>query len=232
MLTEKELKKIEIDLDETGLPESVRQEIRRSKICIIDDAADDLKGFYDNLRKEGFNNIVKHKSSPPIHQLLSSHFDLIILDLNDVATDIAIDDGIGVLRLLKERQPSLPVLVVTGQRISPEDHNVLSRADLIRKKPVKAADLASDVETIIKLSKDRYWAALSVLRELNRVDIELRKEIGFVKRVQLHMVRKSIEKKLERREDDVIDKIRKLGSILNNVGSLTHRIIQISTLIG
>ena len=126
----------------------------------------------------------------------------------------------------------MPVLVVTGQRISPEDHSVLSRADLIRKKPVKAADLASDVETIIKLSKDRYWAALSVLRELNRVDIELRKEIGFFKRVQLHMVRKSIEKKLERREDDVIDKIRKLGSILNNVGSLTHRIIQISTLIG
>jgi DNA-binding response OmpR family regulator len=232
MLTDKELKKIEIDLHDTGLPESVREEIRKSKICIIDNALDDLKSLHDNLKKEGFNNIEKHKSAPAINKILNSHYDLIILDLNDVANEITEEDGIGVLKMLKERQPSLPILVVTGQRISPDDHPALNNADLIRKKPILAADLASDVETILKLSRDKFWGALSILRELNKVDIELKKEIGFIKRWQLHSVRKSIEKKLTHREEDIVDKIKKLASILKNVGTLTHRIIQISTLIG
>lgn len=232
MLTDKELKKIEIDLHDSGLPESVRQEIRKCRICIIDNALDDLKSLHDNLKKEGFNNIEKHKSAPPINTILNSHYDLIILDLNDVANEITEEDGIGVLKMLKERQPSLPILVVTGQRISPDDHPALNNADLIRKKPILAADLASDVETIMKLSRDKFWGALSILRELNKVDIELKKEIGFFKRLQLHSVRKSIEKKLTHREEDIVDKIKKLASILKSVGTLTHRIIQISTLIG
>jgi DNA-binding response OmpR family regulator len=232
MLAEKELKKIEIDLYDRGLPELIREAIRKSRICIIDNALDDLKSLHDNLKKEGFNNLEKHKSAPSINKILSSHYDLIILDLNDVANEITEEDGIGVLKMLKERQPTLPILVVTGQRISPDDHPALSNADLIRKKPILAADLASDVETILKMSRDRFWGALSILRELNKIDIELKKEIGFVKRAQLHYVRKSIEKKLTHREEDIIDKIRKLSSILKNTGTLTHRIIQISTLIG
>lgn len=232
MLTDNELKKIEIDLHDTGLPESVREEIRKSKICIIDNALDDLKSLHDNLKKEGFNNIEKHKSAPPINKILNSHYDLIILDLNDVANEITEEDGIGVLKMLKERQPSLPILVVTGQRISPDDHPALNNADLIRKKPILAADLASDVETILKLSRDKFWGALSILKDLNKIDIELKKEIGFYKRWQLHLVRKSIEKKLIHREEDIVDKIKKLASILKNVGTLAHRIIQISTLIG
>lgn len=232
MLTDKELKKIEIDLYDTGLPEEVREAIRKSKVCIIDNALDDLKSLHDNLKKEGFNNLEKHKSAPAINKILNAHYDLIILDLNDVANEITEEDGIGVLKMLKERQPALPILVVTGQRISPDDHPVLSNADLIRKKPILAADLAADVETILKLSRDRFWGALSILRELNKIDIELKKEIGFVKRFQLHMVRKSIERKLTHREEDIIDKIKKLASILKNVGAVTHRIVQISTLIG
>jgi DNA-binding response OmpR family regulator len=232
MLTDKELKKIEIDLHDAGLSGIVRQEIRKSRICIIDNAIDDLKSLHDNLKKEGFNNLEKLKSSPPINKILSSNYDLIILDLNDVANEITEEDGIGVLKMLKERQPSLPILVVTGQRISPDDHPALNNADLIRKKPILAADLAADVETILKYSRDRFWGAISILRELNKIDIELRKEIGFFKRWQLHQMRKSIEKKLTHREEDIIDKINKLASILKNVGTLTHKIVQISTLIG
>ena len=227
MLTEKDLKKIEIDLHDLGLPENVRREIRKAKICIIDNALDDLKSLHDNLKKEGFGNIEKQKSSPPINKILSSHFDLIILDLNDVATEITEEDGIGVLKMLKERQPTLPVLVVTGQRISPENHPDLNHADLIRKKPILAADLASDVETILKLSRDKFWAALSILKELNKVDIELKKEISLMKRIELHFVRKSIEKKLINKEDDIIDKIYKLSNILKNASSITGGIIQI-----
>lgn len=231
MLTEKELKKIEIELFDIGLSDSVRNEIRNSRICIIDDKLDDLKSLHDNLKKEGFTNIEKHKTSPPINTILNSKFDLIVLDLNDVATDLTEDDGKGVLKLLKERQPNLPILVVTGQRISPEDHNVLNHADLIRKKPILASDLSNDVETILKYSRDKYWAAISILRELNKIDIELRKELGIFKRFQLHLVRKSIEKKLLSKEEDIIDKLHKVANILKNLGTLTYRIVKISSLV-
>jgi DNA-binding NtrC family response regulator len=133
MLATKEIKKIESELHENGLPEHVRQEIRKAKICIIDNAIDDLKSLHDNLKKEGFNNLEKFKSAPYINKILTSHYDLIILDLNDVANEITEDDGVGVLKLLKEREPYLPILIVTGQRISPENQLILNKADLIRR---------------------------------------------------------------------------------------------------
>lgn len=231
MLTDNQLKKIEIDLYDSGLSDNVRRQIRMCKICIIDNALDDLKSLYDNLKKEGFNNLEKFKASPSINNILLSHYDLIILDLNDVANDITEEDGIGVLKMLKERDPELPILIVTGQRIEPKNHPVLNRADLIRKKPILAADLASDVETILKYRRDEFWGAVSILKELNKIDIELKKEIGLYKRWQLHRVRTSIEKKLIQREPDILDKLKKLTSILANTGKATVKIIQAVNLI-
>jgi len=231
MLATKEIKKIESELHENGLPEHVRQEIRKAKICIIDNAIDDLKSLHDNLKKEGFNNLEKFKSAPYINKILTSHYDLIILDLNDVANEITEDDGVGVLKLLKEREPYLPILIVTGQRISPENQLILNKADLIRKKPILAADLASDVEAILKNTHDKFWASISILKELNSIDIELRKKISLIKRIKLHFFRKSMEKRLINREEDIVDKINKIANLLKGLESITGRIIQIASLI-
>ena len=231
MLATKEIKKIESELHENGLPEHVRQEIRKAKICIIDNAIDDLKSLHDNLKKEGFNNLEKFKSAPYINKILTSHYDLIILDLNDVANEITEDDGVGVLKLLKEREPYLPILIVTGQRISPENQLILNKADLIRKKPILADDLASDVEAILKNTHDKFWASISILKELNSIDIELRKKISLIKRIKLHFFRKSMEKRLINREEDIVDKINKIANLLKGLESITGRIIQIASLI-
>ena len=100
MLYDKELRKIENELYEKGLSEEVRHVIRNCKICIIDDGIKDLKSIYDDLKREGFNNIEKHKKCPPVNQLLLSNFDLIMLDLNDVALDLSADDGLGILNII------------------------------------------------------------------------------------------------------------------------------------
>lgn len=230
MLTEKELKKIEIELHDTGIPEAVRNTIRNAKICIIDNQIEDLKSLHDGLKREGFTNLEKFKSSPAIHQILSNHYDIIILDLNDVATEITIEDGIGVLRLLKEREPGLPILVVTGQLISPEVQSIISKADLVRKKPVYASDLASDVETILKIRKDKFWASLELLKELNKVDIQLKKELGFYHRIQLHWSRNKLEKKLIRREEDIIDKLITVLKIIKYSTSISNNIVKLTTI--
>lgn len=231
MLSEKELKKIEIELYDQGTSDSVRSNIRKSKICIIDNQIDDLKSLHDNLKLEGFSNIEKFKSAPAINAILGSKYDLIILDLNDVAKEITEDDGKGILRLLKERAPDLPILVVTGKRISPEDHPILNKADLIRKKPTLASDLANDVETILIYRYDKFWTALTLIRELNKVDIELKKEIGLARRIKLHFLRNKVEKKLIHREEDIVDKLHKMAQLLSNITSLSHKAIQIIKLL-
>lgn len=228
MLTEKELKKIEIELHDSGIPENVRRNIRNSKICIIDNQIEDLKSFHDGLKREGFSNIEKFKAAPTVNQILSNQYDLIILDLNDVATEITKDDGIGLLKLLKEREPALPILVVTGQYISPEVQGIISKADLVRKKPVLASDLANDVDTIMKIRNDKFWASLEVLKELNKINIQLTQELSFITRINLHFSRKSIEKKLIRREEDIIDKLIKILKLLKNTTSVTNNIYKLT----
>jgi DNA-binding response OmpR family regulator len=232
MLTAKELKKYEIELYDKGLSESVGENIRKSKICIIDDKNEDLKSLHDGLKREGFTNVDKFKQSPSINDILTKHYDLIILDLNDVASEISSHDGLGVLKRLKEREPELPILVVTGQKIEPEDNPVLSQADLIRKKPILASDLAADAETILKILHDNYWTAITFLKGLNSVDIELKKEISFFKRICLHFRRKQLEEALLERDPDIIDKIVSVYKIIKNLNSATHIVLLVAKAIG
>ncbi|MEA3425909.1 MAG: response regulator [Bacteroidota bacterium] len=228
MLTEKELKKIEIELHDSGIPEHIRRSIRNSKICIIDNQLEDLKSFHDGLRREGFSNLEKFKAAPTVNQILSNKYDLIVLDLNDVATEITKDDGIGLLKLIKDREPSLPVLVVTGQFISPDVQNIISKADLLRKKPVLASDLANDVDTLMKIRKDKFWASLELLKELNRIDISLSQELSLLNRIKLHFNRKSLEKKLLKREEDIIDKLIAIFKLIKSTTSATNSILKLT----
>lgn len=228
MLTEKELKKIEIELHESGIPEYVRRSIRNCKICIIDNQIEDLKSFHDGLKREGFSNLEKFKSSPTVNQILSSQYDLIVLDLNDVATEITKDDGIGLLKLLKDREPALPILVVTGQFISPEVQNIISKADMVRKKPVLASDLANDVDTLMKIRKDKFWASLELLKELNKINIQLSQELSIFYRIKLHFNRNSLEKKLLRRQEDIVDKLIHILKLIKNTSSATSSIYKLS----
>lgn len=229
MLTNKELKKLEIQLIDNGLTESQLREIRKSKICIIDNEVEDLKSLHDSLKLEGFSNLKKFKKSPPINDILSEHYDIILLDLNDVANEITELDGLGVLQLLKERSPSLPILVITGQNTPPELREIINMADLVRKKPVLAADLANDVDTILRYYHNKFWASILLLKELNKIDIELQKELGFFQKLKLHYLRKRLEKKLIKKEEDIISKLEKLLKFLRIVKSGSSVITKIST---
>lgn len=229
MLTNKELKKFEIGLIDNGLSENQLREIRKSKICIIDNEIEDLKSLHDSLKLEGFSNLKKHKKSPSINEILNEHYDIILLDLNDVANEITELDGLGVLQLLKERSPSLPIIVITGQNTPPELRHIINMADLVRKKPILAADLANDVDTIMRYYHNKFWASVLVLKELNHIDIELQKRLSFFQRLKLHFLRKGLEKKLIKKEEDVITKLEKLLTFLRIAKSGSAVITKLST---
>ena len=230
MLTNKEIKKLSIEFSDNGLSEEVIREIRNSKVCIIDDKIEDLKSLHDGLKKEGFSNLTKHKKSPSVNDILNEHYDIILLDLNDVANEITEMDGLGILQMLKERNPSLPILVITGQNPSPEVRDITNMADLVRKKPVLASDLANDVDTILRSYHDKFWASILLLKELNSIDIELRRKLSLFQRFKLHQLRKGIEKKLTEKQEDIITKLEKTLKLLKTAKSGTSAISKLTTI--
>jgi DNA-binding response OmpR family regulator len=221
------LKELEKKLDKEGYTSEVRKSIRNAKICIIDDQIEQLKSFIDGLKKEGFTNLVQKSHVESINEIVESDYELIILDLKGIAEDISSTDGIGVLESLKQSAPALPILVISGTTTTPDKAKILSQADLIRTKPILPADLASDVEEILKMRKDPYWSALTVLKELHRIKPSIINELTYIDRIKLWWIQRTIIKKIKNREDDVVSKVLKLSSIVSKLGSIAIRIVTI-----
>lgn len=222
------LKQIEKQLEERGYTPRVRRAIRNSKICIIDDKIDDLKSLIEGLRGEGFTNLVEMNRISSVNELIEGEYDLIILDLTGVASEISSEDGIGILAELKRIEPALPVLVVSGATTEPILAKKLSLADSIRAKPVLPADLASDVENLLKYRKDEFWGALSLLRELRRLNPELNDKLGFYNKIKLRILQYYIQKDLQKSNHKIVHKMLKVGDIVANFGALTLKIVKIA----
>ncbi len=227
-----DLTKIRNDLESKGLSTETRANIRSSKICIIDDKIEDLQSMTASLRREGFNNIKEFSKVPSVIELLDSNYDLIVLDLGGVAEDLSRDDGYGVLQNLKSSDPFLPVLVVTGSTAPPNKINILSQADLVRSKPILAAELAGDVELILRYKKNEFWAGLEVLTELSKISMQIQKNISFVDKVILHFHKKSIANKILNEEKDVVGKLIKVANITSKLGKIALKIKKITLGLG
>ena len=191
-----DLRTLERQLDQRGYSQDVRAAIRNARICIIDDRIEDLRGVVSGLKTEGFTNIVEIKRVASVEELLEKRYDLVVLDLGGVAAEISAADGYGVLQHLKSAQPALPILVVTGSTTPPDKVETIGRADLVRSKPVKSLELVSDVEQLLRPYKDHYWAALEVLKELRRLDADLRSELGLTGRLVIWWRRRQLQSRL------------------------------------
>jgi DNA-binding response OmpR family regulator len=222
------LRAIEQQLESKGYSPEVRSLIRNARICIVDDQIQDLKSLTKSLRNEGFTNLVEDSSVSSVDNLLARRFELVILDLKGVAGNISSDDGFGVLDHLKTAQPALPVLVVTGTTTPPDKVLVLARADLIRSKPVKALELVSDVEQLLRIYKDPYWAALETLKELNRIGPDLRQELTIESRVWLWWQRRQLSKRLLNQKGSTVEAIIKIAKIVTGLGGTALKIVEIS----
>lgn len=228
MLYGDKLREIESRLTHKGLSTEVRNAIRNEKICIIDDQITDLKSMIDGLKREGFTNLIEMSKSPPINELLNAQYDLIILDLNNVAIDLSKDDGIGILNHIKTHDPFQPVLVVTGQNTPADKNTILNKANLIRQKPVKPSDFATDIEEILRIKKDRLWASIAILKELNSIQTETKNELSLWLKIKLAWRRRQLEKKLIDQDPDILTQIYSISQIVGSIDSITSSIIYIT----
>lgn len=180
------------------------------------------------MKSEGFTNLIEKSTVDSVNEIHNQQFDLVILDLSGVAQDKFKDDGLGLLAELKRVEPWLPVLVVTGSSLQPEDATVLSKADLIRSKPILPSDLCSDVELLLKYKKDSLWAALETLKELRKHHASVTEKLGLTARVKLFYYRYCIEKDLQNQRKSVTDRLVKVASVISPIGTAALRIQQLA----
>ncbi len=116
------------------------------KLLIIDDNEEILAALNDFFTKKKYS-VVSASNGLDGLKLLETEkegFDLIITDI--VMPYIS---GVGVISIVKDKYPDMPVIAITGWGETPEALATEARADIVLKKPFDLSELAKFVHDLI-----------------------------------------------------------------------------------
>jgi len=150
---------------------------RRTKVLVIDDDPDSFP--YGLMRREGYS--VEHwPKVESVTPLQEGQYDIIILDIQGVATHISPDDGLAVLELIKDANPSQIVVAFSSHSFDLSKNRFWRRADDSLCKPVDLAMCKRLVDSLIesKRTPQHYWASVVAMltqqgltpRQIQRVE--------------------------------------------------------------
>lgn len=107
-------------------PRFTHEEIlKRARLLVIDDSDFPL---IKSFRKDGYT-ITKQNDVKELAQLETDAFDLILLDLEGVGTSLSEDQGFGILRHIRETNPTQLVIAYSNQEWSLEYQHFFEEAD-------------------------------------------------------------------------------------------------------
>ena len=81
-----------------------------SRILLVDDEEGVLPALVELLRSEGHEVVTAHRAAEALERLAAEEFELVILDVRLPGIS-----GLDALERIKQGQPKLPVIVMTGQ---------------------------------------------------------------------------------------------------------------------
>lgn len=119
---------------------------KKYKLLIIDDDKDILAVLSEFLRKKKYI-VVTASNGLEAMKLFESEekdFDLIITDL--VMPYIT---GVGVISIVKQKRPEIPIIAITGWGEHPEALATESQADLVLKKPFELSELDNLISNLL-----------------------------------------------------------------------------------
>jgi len=113
-------------------------------ILVIEDDPDVLSMIIKHLEYSNYSVITATDGMEGLKKLESGGYDLVI-------TDIVIPyvSGVGVVTALKEKNPEIPVIAITGYGKEPEAAAMEKKANLVLAKPVKMSVLKDYVEKLL-----------------------------------------------------------------------------------
>ena len=113
-----------------------------TRILVVDDQEEMRELLSEMLASEGYAPFAVSSAEEALRQLALSAFDLLLTDLNMPRMD-----GLALLGRVKERFPSLPVVVITGYGSrSTERHVLREGARAYLSKPCTLARVVSTIE--------------------------------------------------------------------------------------
>jgi CheY-like chemotaxis protein len=210
-------------IDDLKIPRDSEEIRKRIKIVVIDD--DEASFPYQLLRLSGYTiEWWSNVDDRGLERLEKSQFDIIILDLNDIASpEISSSDGIGILERIKEVNPTQIIVAFSGQEYDIEKTQFFLMADDTLKKPVDIVKAKNLIDRIIdqKINIGYFWSAINSYLTKEKVN---RKKIAKIEREIIKAIKnnrsinyKLISEKILNGTDaaiKVINIIHKLSNIL------------------
>jgi len=123
-------------------------EKQRKTILVVEDDPDVLSVMVKNLELAGYRVITATDGMEGLKKIKSGGYNLVITDI--VMPYVS---GTGVVSVLKESEPHVPVIAVTGYGEIPETMAVEKKADLVLSKPVRMSDLKEHVAELLEISE-------------------------------------------------------------------------------
>ncbi len=141
-----------VSANETGTLQIVRPETlensaeNRVKILIVDDDETILRMLTGILKREGFAPVASKTGFEAMKVLSSSQVDIVLSDIEMPGMS-----GLELLEYLKERYPSVPVMLMTGNRGLYCEFEILEAgANGFLTKPFRRAELVTRVKALCR----------------------------------------------------------------------------------
>ncbi|MBC7357427.1 Response regulator receiver domain-containing protein [Desulfacinum infernum DSM 9756] len=114
------------------------------RILIIEDD-EGLRDLLENFLEETGYQVVKAADGlEGMDAIEREQFDLIVVDVM-----LPYVSGIGLLKIVKKRNPQLPIICITGYGNSPEELAEREHADRVLPKPFDLTDLLAAVQELL-----------------------------------------------------------------------------------
>ncbi len=124
------------------------KEERRKTILVIEDDPDVRSMLVKHLKHQGFDVVTAKDGMEGLKKLKAGGYDLVITDI--VMPYVS---GTGLVTALKESNPHIPVIAMTGYGEEPEAVATEKKADLVLSKPVMMSELKDHIARLLRLSE-------------------------------------------------------------------------------
>lgn len=120
--------------------------VKQSKLLIIDDSDVIVEMLYQFLKSKNYELLTASNGLDGIKIFNSDAdgFDLVITDI--VMPNIS---GVGVISILKNKRPDLPIIAITGFGEHPESLAAEAHADVVLEKPIDLNVLNHHISNLI-----------------------------------------------------------------------------------
>ena len=190
---------------------------KRTRIVVIDDE----DSFPVSLFQDEGYSVDKWEKVRDFGKLESGFYDIIVLDIQGVATHISSEDGLGVLESIKNHNPAQIIIAFSQHSFDLSKSKFWELADEKIAKPSDFLKIKRTIDNLIntKFKPERYITTLNQVLRKNNIE---EKDINKI----ILSINKTIEKKENPNWKKIVENINTKTELVNQVISLGNTIIK------